>query len=109
MQVLVKRFFGWAASWLFVFGTVGLSGVGIYLGRFLRWNSWDVLIHPYRVLHDTATPFLHPLSHLQPIGVTLMFGTLLFVFYLTFLAFQQRAPAREFDRDRQVISDSDIR
>ncbi len=90
MQTLVKKFVGGAASWIFVFGIVGLTGVGLYLGRFLRWNSWDVVLHPYRILHDALTPVLHPLSHAQILGFTFMFAAFLLVTYLTFVSVQQR-------------------
>ena len=33
---------------------LGLSGLGVYLGRYLRWNSWDLLVQPREVLADIA-------------------------------------------------------
>lgn len=90
MQLLVKNYFGGALSWIFVFSVVALNGLGIYLGRFMRWNSWDLFVHPFRVLGDTIAPLLHPTSHREPVGVTLMFGALLLVCYITIVSFQQR-------------------
>jgi len=82
MQNLVKSYVGVAVSWLFVFGVVGLSGFGVYLGRFLRWNSWDLLLHPRAVLADLLHPVVHPFSNLAAIGVTLLFATFLLVCYI---------------------------
>jgi uncharacterized membrane protein len=93
MQRLVKAFWGWAVGWVFVIGTLGLSGLGIYLGRFLRWNSWDLILHPRGVLMDVATRLAHPRHNLQTFGVTLMFAAFLLVCYLTFTSFQCRERA----------------
>ena len=49
MQSVVARRFGAAASWLFVAVTVTLGSFGIYLGRFLRLNSWDLFLRPDKV------------------------------------------------------------
>jgi uncharacterized membrane protein len=41
-------------GWGLVTGAVALCGVGIYLGRFMRWNSWDVLTDPTGLLVDLS-------------------------------------------------------
>jgi uncharacterized membrane protein len=82
MQSLVKTFVGSALSWLFVAGVVSLSGLGVYLGRFLGWNSWDLFLHPRAVLTDIIQ-LTYPLHHPAPIGFTLLFAMFLLVCYLT--------------------------
>jgi uncharacterized membrane protein len=64
-----------------------MAGLGVYLGRFLRWNSWDVLLQPGDVLADLARRLANPA---QSVGVTLMFAALLFMCYLTIVSLQQR-------------------
>ena len=83
MQRLVKHYVGPILSWVFVAVVLGLGGLGIYLGRFLRWNSWDLLLRPKSVLYDIATRLAHPLSHPRTFGVTFLFAAILLVCYLT--------------------------
>ena len=86
MQRVVRTLAGQLMSWLFVFTSILLSGLGVYLGRFLRWNSWDILYDPSLILYDAITPFLNPTQNLQAVGVTLMFSAFLLICYLTFIA-----------------------
>lgn len=59
-----------------------LSGFGIYLGRYQRWNSWDLASNPLALLYDIADRFLNPLSHPRTWAVTLLMGILLnFMFW----------------------------
>lgn len=90
MQGLVREFFGRTVSWLFVLGTIGLSGVGIYLGRFLHLNSWDLILRPQSILSDVAPRFAHPLRNPQIFGVSLLFAAFLLVCYLTFIFVEHR-------------------
>jgi uncharacterized membrane protein len=90
MQAIVRRLAGSFVSWLFAFGAIGLSGLGIYLGRFLKFNSWDLFLHPRIVLYDTASLLAHPAEFRQPLGVTLLFAAFLLVCYLTFVAIEHR-------------------
>lgn len=54
-----------------------LSGLGIYLGRVRRWNSWDALLHPKGPLGDTLDLFLHPGHHVQSWAMIVLFSVFL--------------------------------
>lgn len=86
MQTLIKDMAGLWASWLFVAGVTGLSGLGIYLGRFLRWNSWDLLFQPQTIASDIAVRLSNPFHHPGTFGVTFLFAIFLLVCYLTITA-----------------------
>ncbi len=90
MQALVAGYLGGLASWLFVVAVIGLNGMGIYLGRFLRWNSWDLFLDPRGVLADAAAIIIYPLENRQAVGVIGMFSLLLLVCYTTFRGLEKR-------------------
>lgn len=54
----------------------------IYLGRDLRWNSWDVLLNPAGVLFDVSDRVLHPLGHPGTLSTTFSFLVLLGSLYI---------------------------
>jgi len=74
VQGAVEERFGRVKGWAVAAGSLFLSGFGIYLGRFLRWNSWDVLADPAGLVHDIAVRLLEPTAHPRTYGVTLIFG-----------------------------------
>ena len=55
---------------------------GVYLGRFLRWNSWDVVSNPVSLFFSIAERFIFPFRHLQTWGVTAMFTILFYLLYM---------------------------
>jgi uncharacterized membrane protein len=91
MQRVVKAFTNRVISWFFVVTVLGLSGLGIYLGRFGRWNSWDILHHPNNILADVVAPMVDPANNLQAVGVTLMFSAFLFISYFMFVSIRGMA------------------
>jgi uncharacterized membrane protein len=79
MQEIVNRWFNPATGWLFAIIVIALSSFGIYLGRFGRWNSWDLWQNPTAVLRDVYDVARHPRANISTIGFTLIF-TLFFLF-----------------------------
>ncbi|HSW74468.1 MAG TPA: DUF1361 domain-containing protein [Candidatus Saccharimonadales bacterium] len=72
----------WRAA---AFGTASvilLCSFAIYLGRDLRWNSWDILVNPGGILFDISDRFLHPTAYPQLFTTTLSFFVLLGSLYV---------------------------
>ena len=88
---IVEDWLGKFLGWIFVFCVVNLSGLGIYLGRFLRWNSWDLVTSPKELLWDIAIRLRHPFDNLQTYGVALLFSALIFTCYTALYGFPHKA------------------
>jgi uncharacterized membrane protein len=98
MQTVVRQWRGPVAGWIFAVVAIGLGSLGIYLGRFLRLNSWDALEHPSvlpRILHAVARD---PFAYEEAIAVTLLFTFALTFAY--FLLYSFAALSLELDGER---------
>lgn len=84
MQAVVRRAAGTIQAWLFVLAVLALSSFGIYLGRFLRWNSWNVFTRPGDLASDVWPRLVHPLEYPKTIAVTGLFTAFLGATYLVF-------------------------
>ncbi len=89
MQEMIRRKFGSVQAWVFVGATLLLTGFGIYLGRFLRWNSWDLFTNPAALFSDIADRVLNPLEHLPTYTFTFGFAAFLLLAYLVFKQFAE--------------------
>ncbi len=72
----------WAVLFFFL-----LCGYGIYLGRYLRWNSWDIITQPISLLLDVKQDVLHPVRNNQCWMLSGLFGVWLHVLYRYFKKF----------------------
>lgn len=72
-------------------GLMFLGSFGIYLGRFLRWNSWDIISEPFKLIYDIGDRIINPFSHPRTWGVTILMGILLTIIYLSLKLMQKRA------------------
>jgi uncharacterized membrane protein len=82
MQELVRRWKGRAWGWTFVVLMLALSSFGIYLGRFRRLNSWDIVSHPMGLLMGVARSADSP----EPLAFSATFFAFSFFSYLTLFA-----------------------
>lgn len=61
-----------------------LIGFAIYLGRSLRWNTWDILFNPFGIVFDVSDRVINPLAHPQVFVTTVTFFLLLGSMYFVF-------------------------
>jgi uncharacterized membrane protein len=66
-----------------VWAAILLCGFGVYLGRYQRWNTWDLVTNPYQLFWETAAVVLHPCSYLGTLGLAVVMAGVLGVGYLT--------------------------
>jgi uncharacterized membrane protein len=78
--ILSAKFSGTTATITMAISSL-LSGFGIYLGRFLRYNSWDVLHKPLILLKDILHSLFAAETCRPAWGITLGFGTLMFLLF----------------------------
>jgi uncharacterized membrane protein len=63
MQMIWQRAAGPAVAWLGVLAALALASFGVYLGRFLGFNSWDALVRPRGIAHVIRTELENPFQH----------------------------------------------
>ena len=86
MQEIVRKAAGNTASWLFALGVLALSSFGIYLGRFMRWNSWDLFLNPGKLFADVTEQVQDPFTRFQAFVFSTLFAGFFLAMYLTLVA-----------------------
>jgi uncharacterized membrane protein len=85
MQDIVLRTFGRATGWVFVFFISLASSFGIYLGRFVRLNSWDILQNPTETALEILGLVIDPSRRLA--AFTLLYSLFFLFIYLLLYSF----------------------
>ncbi|MFC5403979.1 DUF1361 domain-containing protein [Cohnella soli] len=75
---LIARSAGELAGWIFVIATSYLGGFGVYLGRVVRLNSWDVVFSPFRLIEGVLEGI-----NRKAFIFTLLFGTMILIVYVS--------------------------
>ncbi len=65
-----------------------ISSFGVYIGRFLRWNSWDIFLNPFQFFIEIIQLFINPLQHPRTWGMTIIF----FSFFATLYFIIKKLP-----------------
>jgi uncharacterized membrane protein len=99
MQEIVARGLGAVAGWVFVVVVAGVGSLGIYLGRFLRWNSWDIVRRPGPLADALLGRFTDPHSQPRLLGFTALFALLFLFIYVAVYIFAKFTKPPE-GRDR---------
>jgi len=70
VQAVVAERLGRLAGWATAGGVLALSGLGVYLGRYERWNSWEVLTEPTKIAAGLGAGLVDPLAYPRPLALS---------------------------------------
>jgi uncharacterized membrane protein len=72
-----------------------LSGYGVYLGRILRFNSWDLVTQPRRLYQGITGLATNPPTEPSLVAFPVLFALLVFVSYLMLYGLTHLPPPGE--------------
>lgn len=83
MEKLFRQSFNKNADLLFILPVMALNGLGIYIGRYLRFNSLDVLTNPFHLTNEMIYLFTHPIHRRFDWSMIICYSVLLTLIYYT--------------------------
>lgn len=83
MEKLLGVLWGKKFSVLIVFIVMLLAAFGVYIGRYLRFNSWDVITDPFSLLISITELFFNPIDNGYVWAMTTGYATFLTLLYFT--------------------------
>lgn len=81
IEILMEILKGKTASLFLVFIVMCLNAFGIYIGRFLRFNSWDVITDPFTLIAEIMDIIFHPFQNFQAWSMTLIYSVFMTLLY----------------------------
>ncbi len=69
-------------EWQFVYPMMLLNAFGIYIGRFLRYNSWDVVARPFQLTEDLIYLLVHPFRNRFDWSMIVCYAVFMSLIYL---------------------------
>lgn len=91
IQKMSTSYFGKRITTIGIILILFVSSFGVYLGRYLRWNSWDIITNPLRLLGDIGNQIAHPFDHPRTWGMTLVLGCFLNLAYFSLQAIRKES------------------
>ena len=76
-------------AWIIVSASIILSGFGLYLGRFVRFNSWDLFTNPFYLFRKSFQELQNPLA----MQTTMVFTLVVMVLYISMIILIQNRHA----------------
>lgn len=83
MERMTRLHLGYKNELWFIYPIMCLNAFGVYIGRYLRFNSWDVLTSPFGLAIDIAGVILHPFEDKTAWGMVACYSVLMTMIYIT--------------------------
>ncbi|HEV7402153.1 MAG TPA: DUF1361 domain-containing protein [Chthoniobacteraceae bacterium] len=85
LHLVFRERFGYRAGWVFSVVMLALGSFGIYVGRFLRWNSWEVFTQPWK-LWGHVPQLVGESNRVAAFSITFFFFSLMAYFFVVAMA-----------------------
>jgi uncharacterized membrane protein len=82
-EIILENTTGRSFSLLIIFIVMWLNAFGIYIGRYLRFNSWDILAQPFSLFNEMFEVLFHPLRNKLEWGMIAVYAVFMTVLYIT--------------------------
>jgi len=90
VQLFVHKNIGKWISYFLVLSCIPLAGFGIFMGRFQRWNTWDIITNPISLFSQIFETILNPAANGNRLGLALVISVFMGLGYLTTLVMLQK-------------------
>jgi len=82
-ELILEVISGRGFSLFIVFMVMWLNAFGIYIGRYLRFNSWDIITQPFSLFNEMFEVLLHPVRNKMEWGMITVYAFFMTVLYIT--------------------------
>lgn len=83
VEIVLQFIRGKSFSLFIVFLFMWLNAFGIYIGRYLRYNSWDVIVQPFSLFREMIEVLLHPINKKMEWGMITCYAVFMTLLYIT--------------------------
>lgn len=101
VELLISMQSGKTVSVFFILLVMWLAAFGIYIGRFLRYNSWDIITNPFSLAGEIVDMMIHPFKHGYGWGMTFVYGLFMTFVYMTIRKIGEAAELSDAKRERK--------
>lgn len=81
IEVMIAAITRKSFSAVIVFILMWLCAFGVYVGRFLRFNSWDIITNPFSLGNDILNMAIHPFANFYSWGMTFCYSVFMTLLY----------------------------
>jgi uncharacterized membrane protein len=83
MEVLLKNAKGKFIAGFIIYVVMWLNAFGIYIGRFLRFNSWDIFVNPFSLISEIVEIIFNPYDYRYVWAMCFCFAFFMAILYYT--------------------------
>jgi uncharacterized membrane protein len=83
MERVFEKYFRKKSGILFILPVMTLNGLGVFVGRYLRFNSWDIFADPFQLMREMLYLFIHPIRNRFDWSMIVCYTVLLSLMYFS--------------------------